>query len=484
MSRPDEPAEREADRVAAEALRMPAPAKACSLRRAGAMPAISGTASESVYAPATGAPSSAHPLPGLGPGRPLPPGVRDWFEPRLGVSLDGVRVHTGPRAAHVAGSLRAQAFTLGDHIVLGDGHERMDGGAERALLGHELVHVVQNRAAGGAESVRHIRRLPAVTNCDRDEERNIVAAQRTVLRWLDHTLTRVARAAEIAAELSFHFRSNPRDTAGIGFIRTEIEGVRSELASDLIAWNCTPGTDPACANPEGGLYAGYADSLGSHSASFCGNQPAEGGNGLATVLLHEALHAKAPGIPDGPYYDNPDYPGAFPLNNADAYTNFVRALATGILGLARAPRRPPGPPGSLTIEIGDVVLLGPGAESRVWTVDEFAVGSAAIPTHGTAILDEVLDDWQRDFRLTPMTLRVIGHTDGSTASENIALGELRARAVADYLLDRLSRRLIPLPVDVRVTSFGSSRPYRTTRPGSMAEPLNRRVQIELRQHRT
>ena len=477
VSHPDEPAEREAERIAG------------ALQRDSAPPALharGGTSSDTQTAaePSRGTERTTA-LPGrLGAGQPLPAAVRTWFEPRLGVPLDSVRVHAGPDATRIAGAVRARAFTLGEHIVLGEGRARVDGATDRALLGHELVHVLQNRAAGSAQDARRIQRVPIVTNCDRDEQRNIVAAQGTAVRWLAHALARLTRPDEIAAELSFHFRASPRDHATLSSVRVELQQVMADLAADSIAWNCTPATDPACAKPEGGLYAAYADSLGSHSASFCGDEAGTGGNGLATVLLHEALHAKAPGIPDGPYYDDPAYPGVVPSDNADAYTNFVRALGIGILGLAKEPLAPPRRGGSFEIVIGDVQMLGPRAESRVWTVDSFARGTDVIPADGVDLLDDLLDVWQRDFGLTPMTMRVAGHTDGSATSETTSLGQRRADAVANYLLDRLSRRLIPVPVQVQVTSFGSSRPFRSLGPGRTEEPLNRRVQIELRRHRT
>jgi D-alanyl-D-alanine dipeptidase len=80
-------------------------------------------------------------------GQPLPASERAFFEPRLGVDLSGVRLHTGPDAAAEARRLHAKAFTVGPDIYWGSG-QLQPGRAGRRLLGHELSHVVQ-QAEGG-----------------------------------------------------------------------------------------------------------------------------------------------------------------------------------------------------------------------------------------------------------------------------------------------------------------------------------------------
>lgn len=80
-----------------------------------------------------------------GSGRALPDGVREHFEPRLATELSGVRVHTGPEAAASAHALQAEAYTVGDDIVFGDGRYAPHTAAGREVLAHELTHVAQNR---------------------------------------------------------------------------------------------------------------------------------------------------------------------------------------------------------------------------------------------------------------------------------------------------------------------------------------------------
>lgn len=91
-----------------------------------------------------------------GRGRPLPPDVRAFFEPRLGRDLGEVSIHTETRAATLASTVGARAFTLGSDIVFGRSEYRPDTPGGRRLLAHELVHVVQqgrdSRASSSADT--------------------------------------------------------------------------------------------------------------------------------------------------------------------------------------------------------------------------------------------------------------------------------------------------------------------------------------------
>jgi hypothetical protein len=73
---------------------------------------------------------------------PLPDVQRSFFEARFQEDFRSVCLHAGPSAVRAATSLDAAAFTVGDHIVLG---ERADD--EPGLIAHELAHVVQQRGS-------------------------------------------------------------------------------------------------------------------------------------------------------------------------------------------------------------------------------------------------------------------------------------------------------------------------------------------------
>ncbi|MGW3347184.1 eCIS core domain-containing protein [Nonomuraea rubra] len=94
---------------------------------------------------------------GPGSGRPLPAAARQALEPRFGRDFGGVRVHTDAAAATAARAVNASAFTVGSHIVFGAGRYAPATAAGRALLAHELTHVVQQ---SGRRDVPAIQRVP------------------------------------------------------------------------------------------------------------------------------------------------------------------------------------------------------------------------------------------------------------------------------------------------------------------------------------
>src|SRR3954471_12966223 len=96
VSAPGDASEREADRLAEQVLRMPAPEHTAQ-----------GTPGLESHA---GAPRG-------GGGDPLPASERDFFQSRFGRDFGDVRVHTGTEAADLAQQVDARAFTLGREIV-------------------------------------------------------------------------------------------------------------------------------------------------------------------------------------------------------------------------------------------------------------------------------------------------------------------------------------------------------------------------------
>jgi hypothetical protein len=74
-----------------------------------------------------------------GGGSPLPDEVRSFMEPRFGADFSQVRVHTGSEAVQMNQALGAQAFTHGSDIYYGAGKSP----SVSDLTAHELTHVVQ-----------------------------------------------------------------------------------------------------------------------------------------------------------------------------------------------------------------------------------------------------------------------------------------------------------------------------------------------------
>ncbi|HSX61383.1 MAG TPA: DUF4157 domain-containing protein, partial [Tahibacter sp.] len=143
----DDPAEAEADRIAARMLS----AAPCACR--GGEPCGECRARE----PARGVlrkPRSHRAAPALaalplGASSALPAAARARFGAPLGVDLSGVRVHTGSDAVASADAIDARAFTIGEHIAFADGEYRPGTADGQRLLAHELAHVAQ-----GDETVR------------------------------------------------------------------------------------------------------------------------------------------------------------------------------------------------------------------------------------------------------------------------------------------------------------------------------------------
>jgi hypothetical protein len=94
------------------------------------------------------------PASGRSEGKALAPTVRRNMEARLGHSFADVRVHSDASAAGEARTLGARAFAIGRDVVFGAGQFAPGTPAGKALLAHELAHVVQQREPGEGDPAR------------------------------------------------------------------------------------------------------------------------------------------------------------------------------------------------------------------------------------------------------------------------------------------------------------------------------------------
>ena len=85
-------------------------------------------------------------------GEPLDRSTRSFMEPRFGHDFSNVRVHTDARAAESAANLNAQAYTIGNHVVFGNGNYLPGTSTGQQLLAHELTHVVQQSSSSVASA--------------------------------------------------------------------------------------------------------------------------------------------------------------------------------------------------------------------------------------------------------------------------------------------------------------------------------------------
>ena len=84
------------------------------------------------------------------PGRPLEPALRQDMEQRFGHDFSRVRVHVDSRAAASAREVGALAYTVGHDVVFAQGQFAPHAAEGRRLLAHELAHTVQQEGAGNS----------------------------------------------------------------------------------------------------------------------------------------------------------------------------------------------------------------------------------------------------------------------------------------------------------------------------------------------
>ncbi|HEV7745429.1 MAG TPA: DUF4157 domain-containing protein [Pyrinomonadaceae bacterium] len=162
VSQPDDPYEREADRVADRVMRMANPVPAGSenslasfgtgkLQRKCA--SCEDEEELSVQRQAGSATASADAPPLVyetlkSPGQRLDPATRSFMEERFDRDFGEVRVHADMPAAKSARSINALAYTVGRNVVFDSGAYAPQTTRGRTLLAHELAHVVQQEQGG------------------------------------------------------------------------------------------------------------------------------------------------------------------------------------------------------------------------------------------------------------------------------------------------------------------------------------------------
>ena len=83
------------------------------------------------------------------PGESLDSRTRAAMESSFGHDFSGVRIHSDDNAARSAQSIDAGAYTVGRHVVFGDGQYAPGTVTGKRLLAHELAHVVQQHQPAG-----------------------------------------------------------------------------------------------------------------------------------------------------------------------------------------------------------------------------------------------------------------------------------------------------------------------------------------------
>ena len=106
-------------------------------------------------------------------GQPLSETTRSFFESRLRYDFSQVHIHSDGEAAELARDVKARAFTIGHDIVFGEAQYAPSTVSGRKLLGHELVHVVQQNDSDAPSLQREI--SPATPSwMQRLNDRNLI----------------------------------------------------------------------------------------------------------------------------------------------------------------------------------------------------------------------------------------------------------------------------------------------------------------------
>lgn len=76
-------------------------------------------------------------------GQPLSGDVRSYMEPRFGADFSNVRIHSDSEAGSLSNQLSARAFTRQNHIFFSRDQYQPGTGEGKQLLAHELTHTIQ-----------------------------------------------------------------------------------------------------------------------------------------------------------------------------------------------------------------------------------------------------------------------------------------------------------------------------------------------------
>ncbi|MEN8177723.1 MAG: DUF4157 domain-containing protein [Pseudomonadota bacterium] len=368
ISTPGDAFEREADRVAEQVMRMqvPQPSSAIgkssqtnsALPHGGTIQRICATCAEEealIQTKTTGVstpevtPAISNGIRALkGGGRSISKSEQHFFGPRIGADFSNVRVHDDMRAATLARSINARAFTIGHNVVFGAGEYSSGTSSGRKLLAHELTHVVQQN-----EWERSFADLSVVapasntvmredddnsqqySGCTQDQIDAIEAARRAAA-------VRCQRAAfqtkgivppgppgrrDPAEDARRRARRIARRIFGEDLNMEQVGNIVSEmggrLASGSLPFTCAPATDSNCGNRAAYVIGNRAPVF--LCPAFFNNSSDEE---RIRTLVHEAAHLSGIGEAIGEsycaIYDCDTSCGGFDV--ADSWSHYVHCV--------------------------------------------------------------------------------------------------------------------------------------------------------------
>lgn len=278
-----------------------------------------------------------------GGGSPLDASTREDMEGRFGADFRSVRVHTDGEAARMSRDLNAHAFTVGSDIYF-NGNYEPDSQDGRRLLAHELTHVLQQEGDGGGRVQRW-----AVTGCTTPQREYIDDAVTRAWGDLSAVLPLVsARPVTEAVKdaLWLAFRNDADATADLARdnvrrLKDQITGTRFTCTEEASDRECAGGTlaNAPVGNAGGSVHICRPQFFGDDMSIYAQSE----------TVIHEAAHMYL-SMQDHGYFAAPrnlcsetprpsgtNDPGArysgtagdnpsYRLENADSYGCFVHYL--------------------------------------------------------------------------------------------------------------------------------------------------------------
>ncbi|MDK2745520.1 MAG: DUF4157 domain-containing protein [Nitrospira sp. BO4] len=250
ISQPNDAAEIEANAIADRVMRMPAGAEALNPtnhvdpttgihRKCGVceeeeetierkpLPAAGGTSSQN--------PEHVNDVITSG-GRPLDRTMLQFFEPRLGRDLSGVRIHTDSAASQSASAVDARAYTLGNNIVFGNGEYVPHSESGRHLIAHELAHVAQQSgqaASGKPPVIARVALTPADVDTLADSLHDAIASAPTDEELIYVALQKLERDATAITSLKTAYKTK-HTTDLVADLGSQLKGQSLALAKTLL----------------------------------------------------------------------------------------------------------------------------------------------------------------------------------------------------------------------------------------------------------
>lgn len=268
--------EREAERVASNVDR----GRGATVANATRHRASTGNASRSTF--------------GLDGGMPLAPSLRAKFEPKFGMDLSRVRVHTGANAAALARAYGADALTIGNQVVFGERRYRPESADGQRLISHELTHVAQGNTAV-------VHRQPGVNARETwDALVRVIpirpASRRSVVEEAINRLLRLPSGARLVNRLwSVLRRGSSRSHVTLQFVDEIPEGIEgadgffqpdspNQPAYSVFVRYREPLSAERRRNTLGGMWPGGSSGIGFSYTH------ADSESSMASTLHHELLH--------------------------------------------------------------------------------------------------------------------------------------------------------------------------------------------------